>query len=285
MKPRVVIITGVSGSGKTTFLKALEDIGFYCMDNLPIDFIPRLISHLNRKNPSYDRFALVIDVREENFAQRFSWLVDELRKNFDVEVVFLDASDEEIIRRFKLLRRKHPLQETGSLEEALKEERKILAAARRLAKEFIDTTGLSMGGLRKKVMEKYKGTQTLYRINLVSFGFVYGIPAETDLLFDVRALPNPFWVEELREFTGTDERIREFLLSHKEVLKFLGAIKKFLEQTIDMFFLDGRGELTISVGCTGGKHRSVFFVEELYNWLKGFEKFHVQKTHRDVRKG
>lgn len=285
MKPRVVIITGVSGSGKTTFLKALEDIGYYCMDNLPIDFIPRLISHLHRKNPSYDMFALVIDVREENFAQRFSWLVEELRKNFNVEVVFLDASDEEIIRRFKLLRRKHPLQETGSLEEALKEERKILAAARGLAKEFIDTTGLSMGGLRKKVMERYKGTHILYRINLVSFGFVYGIPAETDLLFDVRALPNPFWVEELREFSGTDERIRDFLLSHKEVIKFLSAVKKFLGETLDMFFLDGRGELTISVGCTGGKHRSVFFVEELYNWLKGFEKFQVQKTHRDVRKG
>ncbi len=285
MKPRVVIITGVSGSGKTTYLKALEDIGYYCMDNLPIDFIPRLISHLHKKNPSYDKFALVIDVREENFAQRFSWLVDQLRKNFDVEVIFLDASDEEIIRRFKLLRRKHPLQDTGSLEEALREEREILAAARNLAKEFIDTTGLSMGGLRRKVMEKYQGTDTLYRINLVSFGFVYGIPAETDLLFDVRALPNPFWVAELREFSGTDQRIREFLLSHKEVIKYMEAMKNFLEETLDMFFLDGRRELTISVGCTGGKHRSVFFVEELYNWLKGFEKFQVQKTHRDVRKG
>ncbi|MCD6454575.1 MAG: RNase adapter RapZ [Candidatus Aminicenantes bacterium] len=284
MRPKIVIITGVSGSGKTTFLKALEDIGFYCMDNLPIEFIPQLIGNLIKRNPSINRFGLVIDVREENFQRRFPWLVEELRKIADVDVIFLDANDSEIIRRFKLLRRKHPLQGKTSLEEALKEERKILSSARMLAGEFIDTTGMSMGALRKKVMEKYGPEHEGQKVNVVSFGFVYGIPQETDLLFDVRALPNPFWVEELRELTGENPMVRDFLMAHNEVVRYMDALKKFLDETLDMFFMDGRRELVISIGCTGGKHRSVFFVEELYNWLKDKNRYEVVKIHRDVSK-
>ncbi len=284
-KPEVVIITGVSGSGKTTFLKALEDIGFYCMDNLPIEFIPKLMEHLSKRKPTQGKFALVVDIREENFRENFSWLIKALRKDYRLEVIFLDAENQEIIRRFKLLRRIHPLQEGTSLEGALSKERKILDVARRISSELIDTTGLSMGELRRVAIERYRGSSGKQRIKLVSFGFVYGIPRETDFLFDLRFLPNPYWVEELRELDGTDERIRDFLLSHEEVLSYLESIKKFISENLHLFFLDGRGEITISLGCTGGRHRSVFFISQLYNWLEKLRQYDVIKIHRDMRKG
>ncbi len=282
MKPYVVIITGMSGSGKTTYLKALEDAGFYAMDNMPLEMIPDIISHISRKNPEIQKFALVVDVREEDFQEKFSWLLERLYTSTRLHVVFLDSSDEELTRRFKVMRRKHPLEDGMDLEKALREERRILEGARERAETLINTTGLSPGELRKMAVELHlKGRGK--RIILLSFGFSSGIPQEADFVFDLRALPNPYWDERLRPLTGKDREVEDFLLSQKEVQNYLSSLKDFLKTTVPIMFEDGRFQLVIALGCTGGRHRSVFFVEALYNWfMETWKEYEIEKKHREI---
>ncbi len=281
MKPYVVIITGMSGSGKTTYLKALEDAGFYAMDNMPIEMIPQVLSHLLRNNPEIDRFALVVDVRDEGFSRKFPWLVSELSHKYKTHVVFLDSVDEELTRRFKIMRRKHPLEDGRTLQEAIREEREILQAARKLADTVVNTTGMGPGALRERAIALHlKGITR--RVVLMSFGFSSGIPQEADFVFDLRALPNPHWDDRLRPFTGKDPQIREFLLSHPQVHTYLKALKEFFKKTLPLMFEDGRAQLILAFGCTGGRHRSVFFVEELYNWFRNnWSRYVIEKKHRE----
>ncbi len=281
MKPYVVIITGMSGSGKTTYLKALEDAGFYAMDNMPIEMIPQVLSHILKNNPEMDRFALVVDVRDEGFGEKFPWLVQELSSRYKTHVVFLDSVDEELTRRFKIMRRKHPLENGRGLREAIREERKILEAARKFAKTTVNTTGMGPGSLRERAIDLHLQGITK-RIVLMSFGFSFGIPQEADFVFDLRALPNPHWDEALRPLTGRAQKVKEFLLAHREVHSYIKALQSFFRKTIPLMFKDGRARLVLAFGCTGGRHRSVFFVEELYNWFrKNWSDLVIEKKHRE----
>ncbi len=281
MKPYVVIITGMSGSGKTTYLKALEDAGFYAMDNMPIEMIPQVLSHILKNNPEIDRFALVVDVRDEGFGQKFPWLVERLSSKYRTHVIFLDSVDEELTRRFKIMRRKHPLQEGRTLQEAIREEREILQVARKLADAVVNTTGMGPGTLRERAVDLHLQGITR-RVVLMSFGFSSGIPQEADFVFDLRALPNPHWDDRLRPFTGKDPQIKEFLLAHPQVHTYLKALKEFFQKTLPLMFEDGRAQVVLAFGCTGGRHRSVFFVEELYNWFRNkWSQYVIEKKHRE----
>lgn len=285
-RPELIIITGISGSGKTTFLKTLEEIGYYCIDNLPVDFIPRLIEYLVEREGGPSRIAIVVDIRERQMPEKFPQLISSLRDIVKLKVIFLEASDESIIKRYKLMRRKHPLQTGHSLLNALSRERELLKGVKELSDEIWDTTDMPYSQLRKKIIDRFTSRRRSKPIvKLVSFGFWYGIPQDTDFLFDVRAFPNPYWLDALRSKTGKNNAVREYVFSQPEAKKFLESLKEFLNKNLDNLFLDGRSELTISVGCTGGKHRSVAIVEELARWLRSKKKYKIRTYHRDINKG
>ena len=285
-RAELLIITGISGSGKTTFLKTLEELGYYCIDNLPTDFIPSLIDYLLQREEGPERIAIVVDIRERQMPEKFPALVEALRQKTKLRVIFLEASDDSIVKRYKLMRRRHPLEQDLSLTQAIELERKLLQKVKELSDEIWDTTDMPYSQLRRRIMDRFMPRRRIRPfIKLVSFGFWYGIPQDTDLLFDVRPFPNPYWDEELRKKTGKDKRVRDYIFSQQEMKRFFESLKNFFERNLELFFLDGRNELTISVGCTGGKHRSVALVEELAKWFRDKGKYNVRVYHRDIHKG
>ena len=287
---KLIIITGTSGAGKSTALKTFEDLGFFCIDNLPLFLLPKFLT-LVRKS-KVDKIALVMDIRERQFAQKGSDILREVEnRGYKPEILFFDAQNEVIIRRFKETRRKHPLAEEGkSITESIVEERKYLQEIRKLATQIIDTSSFSVHDLKRWIEARYKET-ALRRLNvhIFSFGFKYGLPHEADLVLDVRFLPNPYFIPELKALDGRDERVKNYVLKSEETQVFLEKIIDLLQFLLPLYKREGKNYLNIAIGCTGGKHRSVVVAETLTKALKKMldnpYEYDVSLTHRDILTG
>jgi UPF0042 nucleotide-binding protein len=276
----IVILTGLSGAGKTIALHAFEDSGFFCVDNIPFSLIRKLVD-LTRRTPSISKIAVGIDVRERKFLSDFSDTVSALRKKHKVEIIFLEALDEVLVRRFKETRRPHPLG-YKDLRKALHKETALLAPIRKEADKIIDSSVLTSHQLRKLVTESYlkKGHREM-SVSLISFGYKYGVPKEADLLFDVRFLPNPYFIPKLKPLPGTSPNVRKYVLSQNETKLFFDKLNPLLDYVIPLYKQEGRSYLTIGIGCTGGRHRSPVISEEIRKRLTK-NKINASLTHRDI---
>jgi UPF0042 nucleotide-binding protein len=277
---RVLIITGLSGSGKTVALRAVEDLNFFCVDNLPVSLIGSLINRIPG-GPSGREIAVGVDIREKEFLHGLDRTIKNLRSKHRVEIIFLDADTEVLIRRFKETRRPHPL--GGSLDDAIKSERESLALLRRNADRIVDTSTLSPHQLRKLVSSIYlpAGKSSEITISLISFGFKYGAPQNIDLLFDVRFLPNPFFVPSLRDHNGRDKKVADYIFRFPETEEFMKKVNDLLGFLVPLYIKEGKSYLSVAFGCTGGNHRSPAIVEKAARHLEksGFE---VNIIHRDI---
>lgn len=281
MGAKIVIITGLSGAGKTVALRALEDSGYFSVDNLPPELIGRFIS-LETEGAGVENFAIGIDIRERAFLSSFGEIIPSLRNKYHLEVIFLEADPDVLIRRFKETRRPHPLSIEGrTIEEAIEKEASLIAHLKALSDRVIDTSSYTPHQLRNLIQSIYKEGKTALSISLVSFGYKNGIPLGADLLFDVRFLPNPHFVPELKPLTGLDNPVREFVLKEPQTEEFLRRLVGFLDFLIPLYKKEGKAYLTIGIGCTGGRHRSPVIVESLSKILK--EKHQsVEVIHRDI---
>lgn len=284
---KVVIISGRSGSGKSTALQALEDIGFYCIDNLPALLIPALIEQMRVQTDHPERLAISVDARNLlSNLQQFPALLMELKRSADVryEVLYLDSEDTTLLKRYSSTRRKHPLSASRpSLEQAIEYERTLLEPIANLADIRIDTTQLSLYDLRDQVKERVaqRKSQTL-SLQFESFGFKHGVPLDADLVFDVRVLPNPYWVAELRQFSGLDEPVQTFLAKEPDVIAMIEQITQFLEFWLPKFAASNRSYITVAIGCTGGQHRSVYLTSQLAShFSEKMDNVHIR--HRELK--
>ena len=282
----IVVVTGLSGSGKSVAIHALEDNGFFCIDNLPVLLIPKFIDLCQGAQEGIKRIALGIDLRGGQFLQSWPEVLAGIRAaGHWVEVVFLDASDELLLRRFNETRRPHPLAPDGTVQEGISRERSALEGMRALADRVVDTTHLNVHEL-KKVMELYYSqisSQRKMALFLTSFGYKYGIPQDIDMILDVRFLPNPFFVSELRTKSGLEAEVQGFVQKREETTMFLDRLCPLLEFTLPQYEREGKSSLTLALGCTGGKHRSVALVEELKRRLDS-GRFRIHVRHRDIDK-
>ncbi len=281
---RLVIVTGLSGSGKSLAARCLEDIDFFCVDNLPVSLIPRFYELIQRSTEPIAKVALVIDVREKAFLTHFPAMLRELREKYSpLQVLFFDCSDEVLKRRFGETRRPHPMAGgKGTLEDAIHREREALAPIREQADRIIDTTQFTVHQLRSFLKNAYgEGPAPGPNVNVVSFGFKYGLPAESDLVFDVRFLPNPYFVENLKNLDGTTTEVQSFLDATQEAPEFLERLRAFLDFLVPLYAAEGKTYLSVSIGCTGGKHRSVAMAERLCGYLSG-RGLNATVTHRDL---
>lgn len=276
------MVTGLSGSGKTVVSRFLEDMGYYCVDNLPAKLIPELVDLWLRKKVEIDRMALVVDIREPRFLAEFPDIVRQLKvKPF---LIFLEATDEALVKRFSESRRPHPLARNKSVLSGVRLERKKLAPIRDMADEVIDTTGLTISQLKEQVFERIlRKKQRHLQVFVISFGYKYGLPLDSDLVFDTRFLPNPYYLDSLRQLDGRNKKVRDFVLNSEETRVFLGKLYDFVDHLLPGFLKEGKSSLTISVGCTGGRHRSVVIAEALKAHLKA-KKLAVKIIHRDIYK-
>ncbi|TNF56008.1 RNase adapter RapZ, partial [bacterium] len=266
-----VIVTGLSGAGKTVALNAFEDSNYFCVDNLPASLIKTFV-HLCHKTSDIKRIAIGVDIRERKFSADLTGIISSLKNSHILEIIFLEANDSALVRRFKETRRPHPLGHKV-LTKAIQAEREKLSDIRSAADKIIDTSALTPHQLRKIIFQSYaEEKEKPMAVSLVSFGYKYGIPVEADLLFDVRFLPNPYFVKELKPLHGTDLKVKKFVLKKKETKSFLEKLYPLLEFLVPQYREEGRNYLTIGIGCTGGMHRSPVIVEEVKRFLKK-EKF------------
>jgi UPF0042 nucleotide-binding protein len=289
VKPlQLMIISGLSGSGKSTAMKALEDSGFYCIDNMPATLIPTFIELCQHSTRGLSKVAIVVDIRGKEFLEDFQKVAQNLRgKGHEVKILFLESADDVLIRRYSETRRSHPVgKERGlSLPEAVKEERGEMAFLREIADEVIDTSTLNVHQLRGVIMERLlPATAQRMKVTLLSFGYSYGIPTEADIVMDVRLLPNPFFVRELRGRTGEDQKVKDYVLKQTETTTFLERFSGMIEYLIPLYEKEGKSYLTIAIGCTGGKHRSVVITEHMAAML-GHRGQKVTVRHRDIERG
>jgi UPF0042 nucleotide-binding protein len=283
---QLLILTGVSGSGKSTALRALEDAGFYCIDNLPIVLLPKLLELSGHTAGEVSRIAAVVDARDTRWLGEAPRIIGELRETgVDLTVIFLDCADEALVRRYSETRRRHPLAgETGGVPDGIAAERKALEGLRGVADEVVDTTQLNVHELKRLVHNRFVGPgNDPMGVTLVSFGFRGGIPSHADLVFDARFLPNPYFVPELRPFPGSDPRVRDYVLGQPDTAAFLARLEDLADFLIPRYRAEGKTYLTVAVGCTGGRHRSVAIANELAERLRA-RGVPVRVWHRDVDK-
>lgn len=280
-----LIISGLSGAGKSRAASVMEDLGYFCVDNLPVPLIPKFAELGLGGNGEYDRVVLVTDIRGgTNFEGLFQALDRLTAMKCSYRILFMDASDAAIIKRYKETRRVHPLgEECTSLEQAIEMERQVLSPLRERADWIVDTTGLTLGQLRSKLLSLFsKGAEEgKMEVHVLSFGFKHGVPMEADLVFDVRFLPNPYYVPELRGLTGLDEGVRDYVFSHPQSDEFLKRLTDFVSYLLPRYAEEGKTSLTIAVGCTGGHHRSVAVAHALAQVIAG-QSFPVTESHRDM---
>lgn len=285
---RLIIITGLSGSGKTTAARALEDEGFFVVDNLPVVLLPRFLEVTEREGRENPNVAIVLDVRNRNFLAGWETILQGVREaGHTVEIYFFDASDEYLIRRYSETRRRHPLVQQEGVPAAIARERELLAGLRRQATAVFDSSGLNVHQLRRQVVLYVHGPEGRALpmvVHLQSFGFRYGIPPDSDMVLDVRFLPNPHFIDELRPLTGLDRAVSAYVLETPACGEFLGHVRRLLDFLIPHYRGEGKSYLTVSVGCTGGRHRSVAVVEELRPSFDG-EGLTLEVIHRDIAKG
>lgn len=281
----IVIITGMSGAGKSSALNILEDMGFYSMDNLPPLLIMSFAELTSRSEIVIERLAVGLDIRGVGFLENLTKSIDDLKKaGFDVSVLFLDASDEVLVKRYKELRRPHPMERQGNILNGIDRERQALENIRKNSDYIIDTSKLKLADLKARISELYNldGTKDTMIISIVSFGFKNGILLDADLVFDVRFLPNPYYIEDLKEKTGKDSEVFDYVFSYKVTEKFLNEIVELLNFTVPYYEKEGKRNLIIGIGCTGGRHRSVAIAEKLGEVIK--KKYDlVFVSHRDER--
>ena len=281
---RFLIVTGLSGSGKTVVSRALEDLGYYCIDNLPAKLIPDLVDLWLKKKVEIERVALVIDIREPRFLSAFPRVFREIRKRAPARLIFLEASDETLVKRFSETRRPHPLTRRKPILEGVRLERKRLAGIRRMADDVVDTSNLNIIQLRDVITERVlRRKPRPLQVVLVSFGYKHGLPLDSDLVFDTRFLPNPFYVDRLRDRSGKTRSVREFVLGSPGTGGYLRELFRFVDYAVPRFAREGKSTLTVSVGCTGGRHRSIVIAEELRKHLKA-RGCVVKIYHRDLFK-
>lgn len=281
---RFVIITGMSGAGKSSVLKMLEDNNYFCVDNLPVELIIKF-AELTFNNDSSKNVALGIDIRSGKGLDELDNVLDILvEKNYNYEILFLDADNDVLIKRFKETRRAHPLTPEGRVDEGIYNERKALKFLRNKANYIIDTSNLLIRDLRiqiEDILIKDKEYNNLF-VTILSFGFKNGIPVDADLIFDVRFLPNPYYEEELKKKTGNDKEVRNYVLKDGTGEVFLNKLNDMISFLIPNYIKEGKNQLVIGIGCTGGKHRSVTIANELYDRMKNYEKIGINIAHRDI---
>jgi UPF0042 nucleotide-binding protein len=284
---RLVVITGLSGSGKSTALKAFEDIGFFCIDNLPATLLPRFLELKDQISREVFKIALVMDLRGKDFLTSFPKIFQEVkRKGNIVEILFLEADEEILIRRYSQTRRHHPLGENRTLSMTIRLERKKMEPIKRLATYRLDTSHLNVHQLREEILRLFSKVAQPVKMtmNLISFGYKHGLPNEADIVMDVRFLPNPFFVTELKEMDGNQKPVIDYVMKWKETKIFLKDFYHLISFLIPQYQKEGKSQLTIAVGCTGGRHRSVTIINALAEFLKK-QKLLINVRHRDIRLG
>lgn len=284
----IMIISGLSGSGKSTAMRTLEDSGYYCIDNMPATLIPTFIELCQHSTRGVSKVAIVVDIRGKEFLEDFQKRIQDLRKKgHDVKIIFLESANDILIRRYSETRRSHPVEKEQGLPlpEAVKKERGEMAFLREIADEVIDTSDLTVHQLRDSIMERLMPSPTKrMKATLLSFGYSYGLPAEADIVMDVRLLPNPFFVRELRALTGKDKEVKDYVLKQEETATFLQRFSEMIQYLIPLYEKEGKSYLTIAVGCTGGKHRSVVITEQLAAMM-GQQGKEITVRHRDIERG
>ena len=284
---KLVMLTGMSGAGKSTALKMMEDIGFYCVDNLPIPLIEKFVELSANSKEELQKFAIGVDIRSGEAFSVLHEVLDRLdEKGRAPEILFLDSEDSVLVKRYKETRRNHPLSGGERVEAGIIQERARLDFLRQRADYIIDTSRLLTRELRAeldKIFVQKQNYKNLF-ITVLSFGFKYGIPSDSDLVFDVRFLPNPYYVAELRPKSGNDKEIQDYVLQFKESHEFLNKLKDMIEFLIPNYIIEGKNQLVISIGCTGGKHRSVTLANELYKTLSLNKEYGLKIEHRDIEK-
>src|SRR5499427_9144309 len=279
--PELVIITGMSGSGKASVLKAFEDLGYYCVDNLPVELIPRF-AELVGQSSEIERTALVVDVREGSQLESLPAIVKSVRRMLPTKMIFLEAADAVLVRRYSETRRPHPLGTNNTVKSSLAEERRHLRPIRGMADLVIDTSKFNVHELRSYITERFEKQETdkNLMVSCVSFGFKHGVPDDADLMFDVRFLPNPHFVPEFRPLTGRDPKVARYIRSFPQSREFIARISELLIYLLPHYIREGKSYLTISFGCTGGQHRSVMIAEDVSKRLRK-AGYRVKAVHRD----
>ena len=284
---KFVIITGMSGAGKGTAVKIMEDMGYYCVDNLPISLIEKFAELSMASNDELEKVAVSIDIRNNNALSELGEVLERIRaQGISFEILFLEAEDEVLIKRYKETRRNHPLSGGDQIDKGIVLEREKLEFLKKQADYIIDTSRLLTRELKlelEKIFVQNQDYKSLF-VTILSFGFKYGIPTDSDLVFDVRFLPNPYYVEGLRAKNGNDKEVQDFVMQYQESHDFLDKLQDMVEFLIPNYISEGKNQLVISIGCTGGKHRSVTLANELYNRLKENSGYGIKIEHRDIGK-
>ena len=284
---RFVIVTGMSGAGKSTTLKMMEDMGYFCVDNMPIPLMTKLAELLIVPNGEITKIALGLDIRSGQNLRALDQVLDELEKaKIPLEILFLESNDDTLVKRYKETRRNHPLSKGGRIENGIAKERKKIAFLKERADYILDTSRMLTRELRSelnRIFAENKEYKNLY-ITVLSFGFKYGIPSDADLVFDVRFLPNPYYIDELRPQSGNDKTVRDYVMNNDISKEFLKKLVDMVEFLIPNYVAEGKNQLVIAIGCTGGKHRSVTLANELYRRLGENEEYGIRVEHRDIEK-
>ncbi|CAM4231768.1 ATPase P [Streptococcus penaeicida] len=281
----LVIVTGMSGAGKTVAIQSFEDLGYFTIDNMPPTLVPKFLEILEQTN-EYERIALVVDMRSRSFFKEINAILDQIESNLNISfrILFLDATDNELVSRYKETRRSHPLAPDGRVMDGIKLEREMLAPLKSMSQNVVDTSDLTPRQLRQTISEQFSNASNTvsFRVEVMSFGFKYGIPLDSDLVFDVRFLPNPYYIAELREKTGLDQEVYDYVMGHQESEDFFQNLLNLIMPILPGYQREGKSLLTIAIGCTGGQHRSVAFAHRLAQSIK--EEWPMNESHRDKEK-
>jgi len=281
-RARIAVVTGLSGSGKSTVTKVFEDIGYFCVDNLPPVLLPKIVDLVSEARDDAARIALVADVRGREFLHDFERVIEELRRGqHDVHVLFLDAADDVLLFRFSETRRKHPLSAKGGAKEAIRREREMLSPLREMADTVLNTSQYTVHQLRDAIVRRFRASEVSgLQVGIISFGYKYGIPLEADMVVDVRFLPNPNFVPDLKHLTGLDPKVRDYVMKYRSTKAFFVKLTSFLRFLLPLYTKEGKSYFTLGVGCTGGRHRSVVVAESVKRSLP--KPVAPVVVHRDI---
>lgn len=282
---RFVVVTGMSGGGKSTTLKMLEDMGFYCVDNLPVSLVEKFVELISLPNSEISKVALGLDVRSDQSFENTTKTLGQLKsKGYSFDILFLEADENVLIKRYKETRRIHPLAMEGRVEDGVRKERKVLESVRKSADYVIDTTHLLTRELKEELERIFleNGEYNNLMVTVMSFGFKHGIPVDADLVFDVRFLPNPFYIDHMKEKTGNDSEVQQYVMGFEEAETFMVKLVDMISFLIPNYVKEGKYSLVVAIGCTGGRHRSVTLANELYRRIKANGSYGVKLFHRDV---